>query len=108
MNHGSPLSKDQRQKKKDDKEEKFPKEKFKISVATTKKILKERIVGHSQMVWLNQYMDNKIRGESLPLSFLSNDLPSELAKCFGEDGAERFKEIIRAAYVATCPKTNPE
>jgi hypothetical protein len=107
MNHGSPLSKDQRQKKTDPKEEKFAKEKFKISVATTKKILKERIVGHSQMVWLNQYMDNKIRGECLPLSFLSNDLPSELARSYGEEGAEKFKESVRAAYLATCPKTNP-
>ena len=106
MNFGSPLSKDHKLKKskKEEEEKKFAKEKFKISVATTKKILKEKTVGHSQMVWLNNYMENKVRGECLPASFLSNDLPAELIGTYGEDGAEKFKVAIRAAYLAHCPK----
>jgi len=105
MNFGSPLSKDHKLKKgKKEMEEKFAKEKFKISVATTKKVLKEKIVGHSQMVWLNNYMENKVRGECLPASFLSNDLPAELIGTYGEEGAEKFKEAIRAAYILNCPK----
>ena len=106
MNFGSPLSKDHKLKKgkKEEEEKKFAKEKFKISIATTKKVLKEKVVGHSQMVWLNNYMENKVRGECLPASFLSNDLPAELIGTYGEEGADKFKEAVRAAYVIHCPK----
>ena len=72
----------------------FPKEKFKISIATTKKVLKSKIVGQSEMKWLNTYIENRIQGECLPKAFHSNDLLAELIKTYGEDSNKFILRII--------------
>jgi hypothetical protein len=98
--YSSPLSKDQKEKKVVE----IPKAKFKISLATTRKVLKIKgaALGESDMKWLNGYMENKVRGECLPLSFWSNDLLSELAKCLGPTASEKFIEDIKTAWKIQC------
>jgi len=107
MNHGSPLSKDHRIAKKTEILDKFPKEKYKISMGTTKKLLKKsnQIISQSGMVWLNKYMENRIQGECLPRSFLSNDLPTELIEVYGEQGAEQFIDKVIRDFCVQCGKT---
>lgn len=99
--YSSPLSKDQRIKK--PVEDKLPKEKFKISVGTTKKILKIKGVslGIADMKWLNTYIENKVRGECLPLSFWSNDILSELM-CLGDEGSAKFILDVKKAFCQQC------
>lgn len=94
--YSSPLSKDQKVKKP---VEGIPKEKFKISVGTTKKILKIKGVtlGIADMKWLNWYIENKVRGECLPLSFWSNDILSELG-CLGDEGSAKFIVETKKAF----------
>lgn len=107
MNYGSPLSKDTRQvKKKDDQLEKFKSDKPKISIATTKKVLKplKVEVGQSECRWLNQYVESEVRGRCLPLSFLSNDLLAELEKTYGAEGSKDFLETLRTAFQLNSPK----
>jgi hypothetical protein len=83
----------------------FPKEKPNISVATAKKILKaaKRPVGTAEAVWLNYYIENRVRGECLPRAFLSNDLPSEIVKAYGAEGAEKFLGEVLAAFAKVTP-----
>jgi hypothetical protein len=94
MNTGSPLTKDQKGKKIT--EEKIIKAKPKISLATTKKILKasKREIGTAEAFWLNTYIDNKVRGECLPLSLYSNDLPAELIKTYGSNAQVFIDKIL--------------
>jgi len=94
MNTGSPLTKDQRTKKPT--EEKIVKTKPKISLATTKKILKasKREIGTAEAFWLNNYIDNKVRGECLPLSLYSNDLPAELIKTYGSNAQVFIDKLL--------------
>jgi hypothetical protein len=98
--YSSPLSKDQRPKKIVDS---TPKEKFKISVGTTKKILKIKGVnlGLADMKWLNGYIENKVRGECLPISFWSNDILSELG-CLGDEGSAKFIMDVKRAFCQQC------
>lgn len=98
MNYGSPLSKDHRSKKDDS--EKPKKEKPKISLGTTKKLLKKSNypIGFNEMIWLNNYVENRVRGECLPITFLSNDLPVELYRVYGKEGAERFEKQILDSF----------
>lgn len=94
MNYGSPLSKDHRASKKE--EEKPKKEKPKISLGTTKRMLKKSNypIGFNEMIWLNNYMQNKVQGECLPQSFMSNDLQVELFRVYGKEGAETFEKKL--------------
>ena len=93
MNHGSPLSKDHKLKK-----EVAPiKHKPKISNGVAKRILKDKAAGFVATFWLNNYIENKVQGECLPKSFLSNDCIAEITRTFGA-GAEKFFEDIRVAY----------
>lgn len=93
MNHGSPLSKDHKLKK-----EVAPiKHKHKISQGIAKRILKDKAAGFVATFWLNNYIENKVQGECLPKSFLSNDCIAEITRTFGA-GAEKFFEDIRVAY----------
>lgn len=98
--YSSPLSKDQKVKVADAP----PKERYKISVGTTKKILKINGVslGLSDMRWLNGFIENKVRGECLPLSFWSNDILSELSNCLGDEGSSKFIKEIRTAFCRQC------
>lgn len=106
MNYGSPLSKDQRIDKKD--EQNLPKkEKPKISVGTAKRLLKSPTVGVVAASWLNHYIENRVQGECLPKSFLSNDIMAELVRTYGAD-AEKFIEATRAAYRREFSIPNPE
>jgi hypothetical protein len=102
MNTSSPLSKDQRAKK-EPLLPKFPKPKYPISVGTTKKILKTAnvVIGAVEMFWLNNYIENRIQGECLPRSFLSNELPSEIIRTYGI-GAEKFIEKIVYDFKQQC------
>lgn len=104
MNHGSPLSKDQRYKKPAE-EEKFKPEKPKISLATAKKILKplKIEVGQSECLWVNRWVENEVRGRCLPPSLLSNDFLAEVGKIFAEGGDE-FLGRLRADFVLNSPK----
>jgi hypothetical protein len=100
MNTGSPLAKDHRLKK-EPTSEKIKKEKPKISLATAKKILKpsKRIIGTAETIWLNNFVENTVRGECLPLNLLSNDLLSEIIRTFGAgEGAEKFTAKILKAF----------
>ena len=93
MNHGSPLSKDHKFKK-----EAAPiKAKPKISQGIAKRILKDKTAGFVATFWLNNYLENKVQGECLPKSFLSNDCIAEITRTYGA-GAEKFFEDIRVAY----------
>lgn len=99
MNYGSPLSKDHRAKK--DEYDPLPKkEKPKLSLGTAKKLLKtsNHPIGINEMIWLNSYMLNKVQGECLPKTFLSNDLPTEIYRVYGKDGAEAFQKKIIADF----------
>jgi hypothetical protein len=107
MNYGSPLSKDTRQvKKKTEELEKFKPEKLKLSLATTKKVLKSLkvAVGHSECQWLNFYVENEVRSRCLPLSFLSNDFLSSVETIFGAEGAKAFLDTLKAAFLLHSPK----
>lgn len=93
MNHGSPLSKDHKFKK-----EVAPiKQKPKISQGVAKRILKDKTAGFVATFWLNNYIENKVQGECLPKSFLSNDCIAEITRTYGA-GAEKFFEDIRVNY----------
>ena len=108
--YGSPLSKDTRiVKKKDEEPEKFKQDKLKISLATTKKILKplKVEVGLSECRWLNQYVESEVRGRCLPLSFLSNEILAELETTFGAEEAKKFLETLRTAFQLHSPKCLP-
>lgn len=94
INHGSPLSKDHKFKKPDT----APiKQKPKISNGVAKRILKDKTAGFVATFWLNNYIENKVQGECLPKSFLSNDCIAEITRTYGA-GAEKFFEDIRVAY----------
>lgn len=101
--NSSPLSKDQRSKKPAPLLAKFPKQKFQISVGITKKILKTSgaVVGAVEMRWLNSYIENRIQGECLPRSFLSNELPSEIIRTYGI-GSDKFIEKIVYDFKQQC------
>ena len=103
MNTSSPLSKDHKIKKTAPLLAKFPKEKFPIGIGITKKILKTAgtIVGAVEMRWLNSYIENRIQGECLPRSFLSNELPSEIIRTYGI-GADKFIEKIVYDFKQQC------
>ena len=105
MNSGSPLSKDWKGKK-DEPLAKFPKPKFTISMATTKKILKKTggVIGLIEMRWLNTFMENKVQGECLPKSFVSNDLPSEIIRTYGPIEGEKFIDGIVSEFLRQCPQ----
>ena len=93
MNYGSPLSKDHKIKK-----DVAPiKAKPKISQGVAKRILKDKAAGFVATFWLNNYLENKVQGECLPKSFLSNDCIAEITRTYGA-GAEKFFEDIRVAY----------
>jgi hypothetical protein len=95
--NSSPLSKDQKIKKLSAVElPKFKKQKYQISVGTTKKILKPAgvIIGSFEMIWLNNYMENRIQGECLPRSFLTNELPIEIIRIYGKDSDKFIERII--------------
>lgn len=93
MNHGSPLSKDHKFKK-----DVAPiKQKPKISQGVAKRILKDKTAGFVATFWLNNYIENKVQGECLPKSFLSNDCIAEITRTYGA-GAEKFFEDIRVNY----------
>jgi hypothetical protein len=92
MNYGSPLSKDHRAKKDEEK----PKKEKSISLGTTKRILKKTNypIGINEMIWLNSYIENRMRGECLPITLLSNDIQVELFRLYGKEGAEKFEKKI--------------
>jgi len=102
MNTSSPLSKDHKTKK-EPLLPKFPKQKFPIGIGITKKILKnaEAVIGAVEMRWLNSYIENRIQGECLPRSFLSNELPSEIIRTYGL-GADKFIEKIVLDFKQQC------
>ena len=105
MNHGSPLSKDQRIKKPTDELEKFKPEKPKLSVAVVKKILKplKVEVGAFEAGWVNRWVENEVQGKCLPRSLLSNDFLAEVGKTFG-DKAEEFLGRLRSDFQVIAPK----
>ena len=82
------------------KEEEKKKEKPKISLGATKKILKKTKypIGVNEMLWLNHFMENLVQGECLPKTFLSNDLQVELFRVYGTEGAEKFEKRIIDAF----------
>lgn len=105
MNTSSPLSKDQKIKKLTAQPllPKFPKQKFPIGIGITKRVLKtsNAVIGAVEMRWLNNYIENRIQGECLPRSFLSNELPSEIIRTYGI-GADKFIEKIVYDFKQQC------
>ena len=96
-NFASPLTKDQKPKKG---EEVIPKQKFPISLGTTKKVLNDKNLGTTDMVWFNNYIENRVRGECLPLSLYSNGLMGEIVSIYGAQEAEKFLQSVRAAFTS--------
>ena len=96
MNYGSPLSKDHRVKKEEEKKKSKPQ----ISLGVTKKLLKKTNfpIGINEMNWLNHFIENIVQGECLPKTFLSNDLPVEIVRVYGTEGAEKFLKRILDAF----------
>jgi hypothetical protein len=74
--------------------EKFKKPVYKISTGTTKKILDARGASEADKVWLNNYMANRISGECLPPSLLSNECFNIIQRLYGV-GTQEFLEKIR-------------
>jgi hypothetical protein len=97
MNFGSPLRKDQKEIKI---KEVIPKQKFPISLGTTKKVLNDKNLGTSDMIWLNNYIENKVQGECLPKSLFTNNLPSEIISIYGHQGSEEFLTKVRSAFAS--------
>lgn len=91
--NSSPLTKDHKRKVI---QEDFKKPKNRISSGTAKKILKtsEAAIGVVETDWLNRYMENKVRGESLPLSFVSNDLYAEICRTYGKGSTQFIEKIV--------------
>lgn len=67
------------------------------SGGTVRKILKDTgaVVGFSEVAWLNRYMANKVAGECLPKSFLSNDLYAEICRTYGKGSAQFIDQIVK-------------
>ena len=91
--NGSPLSKDQRLARGT---EKVVKPKQPISSGTARKLLKTSgaVIGTTETYWLNKYMENKVSGECLPKSFLSNDLFAELSRIYGKNSKQFIDQIV--------------
>ena len=102
MNTVSPLSKDHRAKT--SKESKPIIAKPKISLSTAKKVLKssKREIGSAETFWLNTYIENRVRGECLPLNLYSNDIVAEIVRTFG-DKAGTFTENINLDFNKQMP-----
>ena len=102
MNTVSPLSKDHRAKT--SKESKPVIAKPKISLPTAKKVLKasKREIGTAETFWLNTYIENRVRGECLPLNLYSNDIISEISRTFS-DKAGTFIENINLDFNRQMP-----
>jgi len=95
MNSASPLSKDQRIQKQTSEE--LPKKpKLPISSGTTRKILKSSgaVIGSSETIWFNAYMENRVYGECLPRAFLSNDLYAEICRVYGKGSIHFIEKIV--------------
>ena len=77
--------------------EKFKKPIYKISSGTTKKILDAKGASESDRVWLNNYMENKVSGECLPPSLLTNECYNLIQRLYGTNAGE-FLEKIRTDW----------
>lgn len=112
MNTGSPLSKDQRVAKPTNPV--VVKKKISIGAGTAKKLLKDSgaVIGAGEVSWLNRYMENKVAGESLPKSFLTNDLYAEICRTYGKDSKHYIAKIVsdfkRENGIAETIKEEPE
>ena len=92
MNHGSPLTRDQRPKKEEAPKKVGPK----ISLGATRKILKPLgiEVGGAERDWVDRWVENQVRGTCLPLSLYSSEFLSELGRVFGDGGADFQKRLL--------------
>ena len=90
--NGSPLTKDQKTAKVV--EVKKPRQL--ISSGTARKILKTSgaVIGTVETAWLNRYMENKVSGECLPRSFVSNDLYAEICRTYGKGSTQFIEKIV--------------
>ena len=77
--------------------EKFKKPIYKISSGTTKKILDVKGASESDRIWLNNYMENKVSGECLPPSLLTNESYNIIQRLYGTNAGE-FLEKIRTDW----------
>jgi hypothetical protein len=77
--------------------EKFKKPVYKISSSTTKKILNARGASEADRVWLNNYLENRVAGECLPPTLLTNECFNIIQRLYGP-GAEGFLENIRTDW----------
>ena len=73
--------------------EKFKKPVYKISTGTTKKILDARGASESDKIWLNNYIQNRIAGECLPPSLLSNECYNMILRIYGPNAEEFLKKV---------------
>lgn len=94
--NASPLSKDQRLARGTPVADKVVKTKQPISSGTARKLLKTSgaVIGTTETYWLNRYMENKVSGECLPKSFLSNDLFAELSRIYGKNSKQFIDQIV--------------
>jgi len=77
--------------------EKFKKPVYKISSGTTKKILDAKGASEADRIWLNGYIENRVAGECLPQTLLTNECYNVIQRLYGP-GSTDFLERIRADW----------
>jgi hypothetical protein len=75
----------------------FKKPVYKISSGTTKKILDAKGASEADKIWLNGYLENRVAGECLPPTLLSNECFNIIQRLYG-NGANEFLEKIRTDW----------
>ena len=88
-----------RQKKAKEKEmlELFKKPVYPISSGATKKILDAKGASEADRIWLNGYLENRVSGECLPKTLLTNECFNIIQRLYGPD-APAFLEKIRTDW----------
>lgn len=88
-----------KQKKVKEKEilELFKKPVYKISSGATKKILDAKGASEADRIWLNGYLENRVSGECLPPTLVSNECFNIIQRLYGKE-ATAFLEKIRTDW----------
>jgi len=88
-----------KQKKAKEKEmlELFKKPVYKISSGATKKILDAKGASEADRIWLNGYLQNRVSGECLPPTLVSNECFNIIQRLYGQE-ATAFLEKIRTDW----------
>lgn len=104
---GNPLLKKTKKTKKE--EEKIVKEKPRISIASAKRITaSDEPLDNRAVAWLEIWIENYLRNNSLPLQFLCNDFESKLMSFVPPFNAEWCIKRLREDFKKDFPFTKKE